>query len=46
MTALKKDADDACRERTRDIVGRFIRAGLPAPRQLVLEAIALVTGDE
>jgi len=34
---LVLDADEAGRKGTRDIAGRFIRAGLPAPRQLVLD---------
>jgi len=34
---LVMDADDAGRKGTRDIAGRFIRAGLPAPRQLILD---------
>jgi hypothetical protein len=31
------DADDAGRKGTRAIAARFIRAGLPAPRQLILD---------
>jgi hypothetical protein len=31
------DADDAGRKGTRDIASRFIRAGLPAPRQMILD---------
>lgn len=34
---LVMDADDAGRKGTRDIAGRFIRAGIPAPRQLILD---------
>lgn len=34
---LVLDADDAGQKGTRDIAGRFIRAGLPAPRQLILD---------
>jgi len=34
---LVMDADDAGRKGTRDIAGCFIRAGLPAPRQLILD---------
>jgi len=30
------DADEAGRKGTRDIAGRFIRAGLSVPRQLIL----------
>ena len=34
---LVMDADDAGRKGTRDIASRFIRAGHPAPRQLILD---------
>lgn len=34
---LVLDADEAGRKGTRDIAGRFIRAGQPAPRQIVLD---------
>jgi len=34
---LVMDADEAGRKGTRDIAGRFLRAGLPAPRQLILD---------
>jgi len=35
------DADEAGRKGPLDIAGHFIRAGLPAPRQLILDE-----GDE
>jgi len=34
---LVMDADEAGRKGTRNIASRFIRAGIPAPRQLVLD---------
>ena len=34
---LVLDADEAGRKGTRDIAGRFIRAGHPAPRQLIID---------
>jgi len=34
---LVMDADDAGRKGTRDIARRFIRAGHPAPLQLILD---------
>jgi len=37
LTGEILDADDAGRKGTRDIASRFIRAGLPAPRQMILD---------